>query len=86
MKATIIYPAVSRFPHNVNVLPKVFKIEIPDDCEEPLEYIFRVMNIVDGSEKELPTKLKCRSMMVGDIVILNDEVHYCDSFGWKKLS
>jgi hypothetical protein len=59
---------------------RVAEIEADD-----LEDAFRRMNAVDGSDIELPRKLGCRSMSVGDIAI--DEAgagHLCAGCGWVK--
>ena len=55
-------------------------------CEsENLDTLFREMNVVEGNE--LPVKLKCRSMMVGDVVldIADGQGWVCDMIGWKPL-
>lgn len=44
-----------------------------------LEDLFRIFNI------ERPDDYKGRSMSTSDIVILDDKVYYCDSFGFTKL-
>ncbi len=50
-----------------------------------IEEAFRMMNVVDGDE--LPTKLKVRSMMVGDVVVDDDGVAwFCAGVGWEKTS
>ena len=79
MKAIITYPANIR----ANYPEQKFTIEVPDEEKNPLEWVFREMNVVDGNE--MPIKLKCRSMMMGDTVEINGEVHLCESVGWKKL-
>lgn len=50
-----------------------------------LDNLFREMNIVDGNE--LPLQLRCRSMIVGDIVIdpKAEKGWVCDMIGWKEL-
>ena len=40
------------------------------DQPEPLEAVFRAMNVVDGSE--IPVKLRRRSMSVGDVAVESD--------------
>lgn len=51
---------------------------------QDLEDLFRVMNVVDGSDFEMPQKLKCRSMCTGDVAVdSNGRAFYCASFGWE---
>jgi hypothetical protein len=51
---------------------------------EDLEDLFRIMNVVDGSEFEMPQKLKCRSMCSGDVAVDQaGQAHYCASIGWQ---
>jgi hypothetical protein len=51
---------------------------------ERLEYIWRQMNVVDGTE--LPITLKCRSMSVGDIAIdIDGQGWIVASVGWEKV-
>lgn len=47
--------------------------------------VWRRMNVVDGSDIEMPIKLKVRSMMVGDLVIAEDGMHQVASVGWKRV-
>jgi hypothetical protein len=52
-----------------------------------LDDLFRRMNVVDGSDFEMPQKLRCRSMSVGDVAIDRDgKAHYCASFGWENVA
>jgi hypothetical protein len=54
---------------------------------EDLEVVFRRMNVVDGSDIELPQKLKCRSLSVGDVVEDSTGApHYCASIGWVPVT
>ncbi len=50
-----------------------------------LEQVFRLMNVVDGTE--LPVKLKVRSLSVGDVVVekASGKKWYCASIGWKEI-
>ena len=83
MFATVIYPA----DKNYNEPEKSFQVETDANTEVgKLNDIWRQMNIVDGSDFELPNKLHCRSMMVGDIIQLNDTCYIVDNFGWYKAS
>lgn len=46
------------------------------------EEVFRAMNVVDGDE--LPVRLGVRSMMVGDVAVLEDgRMWYCSVVGWS---
>lgn len=50
-----------------------------------LEDLFRRMNVVDGSDIEMPRRLRCRSMSVGDIAIdTQGKAHFCASAGWEE--
>jgi len=54
-----------------------------------LEDVFRRMNVVDGSDIEIPLKLRCRSMSVGDVVVMAEGreavTWLCAPAGWKPL-
>lgn len=57
------------------------------DADRCGQDIFRVMNNVDGSPFELPRKLRCRSMSVGDVVLeIGKGAMVCDRIGWAELS
>ena len=60
---------------------KVYEGEIDMELEENeyLELLFRIFNV------NRPSDFKGHSLSVSDIVVLNGEKFYCDSFGWKKL-
>ena len=60
---------------------KVYEGEIETGryIEGTLDNIFTKFNI------DRPKDFKGHSLSVSDIVILNGEKFYCDSFGWKKL-
>lgn len=87
-KATVIYPKGS-FGSEIT---QCFTFEIPEETIEvkspldTLDYIFRRMNTVDGSDIELPQKFGCRSMCMGDIVKINKLTFRCEPFGWSYLS
>jgi hypothetical protein len=50
-----------------------------------LEDLFRVMNVVDGSDFEMPQKLRCRSMSTGDIAVDDvGQAYYCATVGWDR--
>lgn len=49
------------------------------------EDVFRVMNVVTGEDFELPNKLGCRSMSVGDIYVEGKDGYLCAPVGWTKL-
>lgn len=53
---------------------------------DDLEHLFRVMNVVDGSSFEMPQKLRCRSMCVGDVAVdETGQAWYCASAGWERV-
>ena len=51
-----------------------------DDDIEILEELFTMFNI------NHPEDFKGRSMSTSDIVLLNNQYYYCDSYGWKKIN
>lgn len=52
-----------------------------DGCEDyvALDYIFTLFNI------KHPTDFKGHSLSVGDVVILNGTMWYCDSYDWVNV-
>lgn len=47
--------------------------------------VFQLMNVVEGTE--LPTKLGCRSMSVGDLAIRADgTIFQCAAAGWAEVA
>ena len=78
MEATVIYPrGHGGYPAKAHI------IDVPDNVAEPLEWIWRNMNVVDGNE--LPIRLKCRSMMIGDMVLIGKDLFVCETVGFVKL-
>jgi hypothetical protein len=63
-----------------------YQIDIPSngDLAGDRETVFRYMNHVDGSEKQL-LALKERSMSVGDSVTIDGHTFLCESIGWKEI-
>lgn len=86
MKATIIYPKGQfRSTEEERFEIKVSPPTVPETKIELLEYIYRCMNVVNGDPCELPQKLRCRSMSVGDIALLDGEFWMVAGCGFKKL-
>ena len=53
------------------------------DCED----VFRRMNVVTGDQEyEIPLRLKCRSMCVGDVVLFGEEWFLTAFCGFTKLA
>lgn len=55
------------------------------------EDVFTKMNVINGDEDELPLRLKCRSMSVGDVLVElkpSGELGtwLCGSVGWTKVN
>lgn len=62
--------------------PARYEFKVSTDAED----IFRVMNIVTGDpEIELPLKLRCRSMSVGDIYVEDGKAFFCAPAGWTEI-
>ena len=59
----------------------VYEGEIPDEIVpvDALEMIYMKLNA------RHPAGYKTRSVSVSDIVFLNNQYYYCDSFGWKRV-
>lgn len=48
--------------------------------------VFRIMNIVDDSDFEMPQKLGVRSMDMGDVVVdENGQANIVASAGWRPI-
>jgi hypothetical protein len=85
MKATLIYNE-GRFEE-----PKTYDFPINDfggldpniDQTDLLETIFRQANHVDGYEWIAGKKM--RSLSVGDMVKLDNDLYVCARVGWKKV-
>jgi hypothetical protein len=55
--------------------------------EDDLELVFRIMNVVNNADYELPQKLRVRSMCVGDIIITaDDKVWLCSTIGFSEIT
>ena len=65
---------------NINDYDKVYSGEIEeDDIFEALERLFTIFNIMR------PEDFNGHSLSTGDIVELDGNLWYCDSFGWKQI-
>ena len=53
---------------------------ISDNIFENLENIYRKFNIAH------PEDFVGHSLSVSDLVEINNELYYCDSFGWTKIN
>ena len=74
----------------VAINPDEIAVEETSDNHDVLDRVWRAMNCVEGDpEIEICVRLKVRSMMVGDRVVLEREdatvVYQCASVGWKIL-
>ena len=50
-----------------------------DGIMDALELLFHIFNV------EHPDDYEARSLSTSDVVVLDGEPYYCDSFGWKGL-
>ena len=65
---------------DMNDYDKVYSGEIEEnDVFEALERLFTIFNIMR------PEDFKGHSLSTGDIVELDENFWYCDSFGWKQI-
>ena len=65
---------------NINDYNEVYSGEIEeDDIFEALERVFTIFNIMR------PEDFNGHSLSTGDIVELDGNLWYCDSFGWKQI-
>lgn len=72
------------------ITPDEIEVEESHDNHEVLGRVWRAMNCVEGDPTvEICVRLKVRSMMVGDRVVVEREsakvVYQCASSGWKIL-
>ncbi len=67
----------------------VFSTDADEACT-CVDDVWRMMNTVDGSAIEIPRQIRNRSMMVGDIAIVEQSgtrrVFECAACGWEELS
>jgi len=85
MDVTIIYPK-GQFGSTEDETFKIQVDELPEDSVMALlERVWRIMNVVDGSDFEMPQHLKCRSMCVGDIAIIDDKQYKVAPLGWQMI-
>ncbi len=87
MKYTVYYRVKIGLTSTPSVISPEHYEEVGTVEAENLGHLFRIMNVVDGSEFEMPRKLGCRSMSVGDVAVDGAGTnHYCDSIGWAKVT
>lgn len=77
MNVIVIYPGDATFVLHFS--------DVPLNSAHPavLERVFRETNHVDGTEWIANKKL--RSMMIGDVVIIDDKYYLCEMVGWREL-
>lgn len=70
---------------DTDVLYKVTELHMSPEATtvQTFEKIFRLMNRVDGNASELPDKLECRSMSVGDMIEIESGFYECSRNGWQ---
>lgn len=73
-----------------NIAPDEIEVENETDNHQILGRVWRAMNCVEGDpEVEICVRLRVRSMMVGDRVVLEREgltmTYQCAGVGWKIL-
>lgn len=75
------YEFAAKHGFSLDDYEKLYEGEIDMELEENeyLELLFRIFNV------NRPSDFKGHSLSVSDIVSLEGEKFYCDSFGWKKL-
>jgi len=87
MKFQVFYRNTPRFSMSTPEfqLREVYT-EVATIAAEDLECVFRMMNVVDGSDFEMPRKLGVRSMCTGDIAVNESgEAFYCATAGWDPV-
>lgn len=64
---------------------QAFRWQAPtDNVEAALEMAFREFNVVEEDDSHIDRK--CRSMGVGDLIIVKGDGYYiCDLSGWSKV-
>lgn len=79
MRVKAIFPAA----HGIE--QKEFHWEAPSNIDaEALEQTFREFNVVQEGDSHIARE--CRSMSVGDVVILDEDgIYICAGMGWKLV-
>ena len=62
-----------------------YDIDSNDSNTNILEEVFRKFNRYDGNT-DFPDDFKGHSLSVSDIVVLDDNIYFCDIFGWQELN
>ena len=83
-------PTTVPYREVVSISPAVIEVEETAETNEVLGRVWRAMNCVEGDpEIEICVRLKVRSMMVGDRVVLErggrSITYQCAPVGWKIL-
>lgn len=75
------YEFAAKHGFSLDDYEKVYEGEIETGryIEGTLDNVFTKFNV------NRPSDFEGHSLSVSDIVVLNGEKFYCDSFGWKKL-
>lgn len=73
-------------PQTLEAAQYQYMITLTDETVEP-HGLFRVMNVVDGDpDIEVPVRIRCRSMSVGDVYVKDGSAFYCAPAGWTKIT
>jgi len=71
---------------NISLENKALKYEFIYKKEYPQMEVYSLLNkVFEDFNMNHPADFKGHSLSVSDIVVVDDEVYFCDSFGWKKL-
>lgn len=75
-----------RFDASTSALVHAHDVTVEgQDTDALLAQVYRASNRVDGSDiEQVPDD--CRSLSVGDVVVVNDQPYACDSLGWTRVS
>lgn len=62
-------------------------LSTPNDDLPTLELVFRMMNRKDDDDEmeRYLQKYRCRSLSVGDFVVIGDMTYRCDPVGWTRV-
>ena len=86
---TVIHRDVDYFTQYKKGEDKSYRVDFQFNEEDSkivrLEKIWRAMNVVDGTDDELPLKMGIRSMMVGDEVELDGITYRVAMCGWFNV-
>ena len=89
MKVTIYHSTYGFMPwSNDAPMAKVDEFDLPEEQfpepgDEALEYVFRIHNAVDGTERNVG--LGIRSLSVGDVVQLDERAFAVEPVGWIEI-